>query len=328
MYDHHASPIALQEASLKRKTRNLDALPMKYSAMESRSQMATLRSKRCQTAMSVNTTMDESVHQRNLSKRLFEDAVDRATSAGSVEPSLSADSMRSFPSLGSGSVRTTLSYTFGHKRQKHNGFTLTGSPLYNKQDTELYIVRSESSLSKNSISQVQAPELQRQIERITSEFRVVPSNAPSTLNGDTSLFTCRSRDYLLIPLDGAKTHDRENSPIMSRSMLEGFRYKTNSNLYGHTNGKPNAKKYVCDLLSTASGMVLSEESENPVTVPEVTVQNTRNETRKPSLDKNSSKKSNAHEEQSRQLKPFNQTQNGLLAVQTSRSRPSSACSSR
>ena len=208
VFDHHASPIALQEASLRRKTRNLDDLPMKYSVTESRSHMDTQRSRRCQTAMSEKSTRDESVHQCNLGKRLFEDAVDRATTAGSVEPSLTSDS---FPSLGtpsSGSVKTTPSYASGHKRQKHNGPTFIGSPLYNKQDIDLYTIRSESSLSKNSTSLERAntaPELKRQIERITSEFRVVPSNAPSTLNGDTSYFHTRHQDYLLIPLDGEKT---------------------------------------------------------------------------------------------------------------------------
>ena len=125
-----------------------------------------------------------------------------------------------------------------------------------------------------------------------------------------------------------KRQNTDSCPVMSRSMLEGFRYKIKSSLDGHQNDKTN-EKYISDLLSTGSDMIISEISENqPMTVPEVTINTTLMESQKPSPNKNTQKKLNAREEQTRQLRPANQAQNRLLAVQTNRSRPSSACSSR
>ena len=186
--DYHASPITLQEAAMKRKTSKLDDLPMKYSLAESRSRMASQISERCQTIMSFRTTRDESINLCNLGKRLFDDAVDRATSWGSTEPSTSSGSTQSFPSLRTHNMKISLTYASRHKRQRHNGPTLIGSPIYNKQDVELRTIRSESSMSNSSPGEEMTtnPALRKQMDRITSKFRVVHSNGPSGIRGNVN----------------------------------------------------------------------------------------------------------------------------------------------
>ena len=194
VYDHHVSPTALQEAAKKRKTRQPEDLPMKYSFAESRNHMASQSLQRFQNTTFVKSAEDSSVSLCRMGKRLFEDAVDRATSVGTPETSRTSDSLQIFPNLNCsfpGSMKTVPSYATGHKRQKHNGPTITGSPLYNKQDIELYTIRCESSMSSGSRAAT-APELKNQAERITSAFQVKPSNVQPTK---------KPPEYILIPLD-------------------------------------------------------------------------------------------------------------------------------
>ena len=323
--DYHASPIALQEAAMKRKTNKLDDLPMKYSLAESRSIMASQRSDRCRTVISVRTTRDESVNLCNLGKRLFNDAVDRATSWGSTEPSTSSDSIQSFPSLRTPNVKVSLSYASGHKRQKHNGPTAIGSPIYNKQDVEIRTIRSESSMSNNSPGQEMTtnPELRKQMDRITSEFRVVPSNGPSIVGGKVNCLNIVKKNYLLIPLNEIDAQDGEHRTVMPRSMLEGFHYRNNS--YPNEHDEVNARKYINDLLEAGRERMNCENAKQQTNIPEVTIQKTQGT----NFGRNIAKKPNnvGREEQSKQ-NMSNHLQNDLLGVRGNKSRPSSAASSR
>ena len=321
---YHASPIVLQEAAMKRKTSKLDDLPMKYSLAESRSIMASQRSDRCRTVISVRTTRDESVNLCNLGKRLFDDAVDRATSWGSTEPSTSSGSIQSFPSLSTPNMKVSLSYASGHKRQKHNGPTATGSPIYSKQDVEIRTIRSESSMSNGNPGQgTTNPELRKQMDRITSEFRVVSSNGPPVVGSSVNCLNIVKKNYLLIPFNEMKAQDGEHQTVMPRSMLEGFHYRNHS--YPNEHDEVNARKYINDLLEAGRAKMNCERGKQQTNIPEVTIQKAQGT----NFGRNIVKKSNniCREEQSKQ-KMTNHLQNDLLGVGGNKSRPSSAASSR
>ena len=310
---------------MKRKTSKLVDLPMKYSLAESRSRMASQLSERCQTIMSVRTTRDESINLCNLGKRLFDDAVDRATSWGSTEPSTSSGSIQSFPSLRTHNMKISVTYASRHKRQRHNGPTLIGSPIYNKQDVELRTIRSESSMSNSSPGEGMTtnPELRKQMDRITSEFRVVQSNGPSGIRGNVNCLSTVKHNYLLIPLNEMKTQHGELQTVMPRNMLEGFHYRNHS--YPNEHDEVNVRKYINDLLVAGREKINYEREKQQMKVPEVTIQNTQGT----NFGRNTTKKSNnvGCEEQSKQNKS-NHLQNGLLGVERNKSRPSSAASSR
>ena len=318
--DYHGSPIALQKAATKRKTAKLEDLSMKYSLAESRSRMASQRSERSHTAVSVLITRDESENLCSLGKRLFEDAVDRATSSGSTEPSASCDSVQSFPSLGSSNMKEFPAYASVHKRQKHNGPSLMGSLLYNKQDVELRTIRSESSMSNSDPSQAIAttnPELKKHLDKITLQFRVVPTTAQSSVEVDAQCSNTVSQNYLLVPLNQTnEQHNNKNYPL-PRNMLEGFHYR---NSFPQKQDDCDARKYVSDLLEAGRERVNAERENQQTSVPEVTIQNTpgKNINKKPNFNRGEQLKQNVS----------NQLQSGLLGVEKKSSRPSSAASSR
>ena len=119
----------------------------------------------------------------------------------------------------------------------------------------------------------------------------------------------------------------ENGAIFSRNMLEGFHYKTSSQFYEHEHQKTNPKKYINDLLSTGSDTVMTDKGENqPMIVPEVTIQTTHTNSPKTPLVRDTCRRSSCPE---KLTKPVNQPGTGLLVVERGRSRtqPSSDCSS-
>ena len=241
--------------------------------------------------------------------QLFDDAVDRATSWGSTEPSTSSDSIQNFPSLRTPNGLQIETDASGHKRQKHNGPTATGSPIYNKQDVEIRTIRSESSMSNSSPGQGMTtnPELRKQMDRITYEFRVVPSNGPSVVGGSVNCLNIVKKNYLLIPLNEINAQDEEHRTVMPRSMLEGFHYRNHS--FPNEHDEVNARQYINDLLEAGRERTNCESAKQQTNIPEVTIQKTQGT----NFGRNIAKKPNnvGREEQSKQ-NMSNHLQNDLL----------------
>ncbi len=174
-----------------------------------------------------------------MGKQLFDEAVERASSSAynETETSLYGVSLSSFPSLGNSqhpsaiTARTAPSYatsTHGNKRLRHNGPTTIGSPIYNKVD--LLSTRSITPTQQPTMHRSKtAPEMKRHMDRITTNYKVVPSSAQSVLNGGAMSSRCSTinlgAEYLLVPKDWETHISMDDQSVVSKNMLHGFRYR-------------------------------------------------------------------------------------------------------